>query len=113
MRRRACRSAYGPSQYCAGMIGTEIGSYRLVSRLGAGGMGEVYVGQHTLIGRKVAVKVLLAELCEQQQIVGRFINEARATSKIMHPGIVRIFDFGTTPSGQAYMLMELLEGETL
>jgi serine/threonine-protein kinase len=95
------------------MLGSELGSYKLVSLLGAGAMGEVYVGQHALLGRKCAVKVLLEEWSADQDVVARFINEARATSALAHPGIIRVFDFGTTPAGRAYMLMEFLEGQTL
>jgi eukaryotic-like serine/threonine-protein kinase len=95
------------------MIGEEIGSYTLVSKIGEGGMGAVYLGQHKLLKRKAAVKLLLDEFNGDENVVKRFINEARATSQIIHPGIVRIFDFGKTESGKTYMIMEMLEGETL
>jgi len=95
------------------MLGTQIGSYRVVSKIGEGGMGSVWVAEHELLKRKVAVKVLLKELTSDASIKRRFMNEARATSQIVHPGIVRIWDFGEHTDGTAYMLMELLEGETL
>jgi serine/threonine-protein kinase len=95
------------------MIGQEIGSYKLVSKIGEGGMGEVYIGEHLMLRRRVAVKLLLKEFQKEESVVKRFINEARATSQIVHPGIVQIFDFGKTPDGAVYMIMELLEGETL
>jgi serine/threonine protein kinase len=95
------------------MLGTDIGSYRVLSKIGEGGMGSVYVAQHQLLGRKAAIKVLLKELSTDPSIVQRFINEARATSQIVHPGVVRIYDFGQLPDGSTYMLMELLQGETL
>jgi serine/threonine-protein kinase len=90
-----------------------IGHYRIVGTLGVGGMGTVYRAEHVLIGRAVAIKLLLPELTANREIVTRFFNEARATSAIKHPGIVEIFDFGYTEQGHAYIVMELLEGETL
>jgi serine/threonine-protein kinase len=95
------------------MLGLEIGSYKLVSKIGEGGMGEVYLAEHSLLKRKAAVKLLLAEFTAEEMVVKRFINEARATSQLVHPGIVQIFDFGKTPDGKTYMIMEFLEGETL
>ncbi len=95
------------------MIGLEIGSYKLISKIGEGGMGEVYIAQHNLLGRKAAVKLLLKEFVDDENVVKRFINEAKATSQIQHIGIVQIFDFGKTPQGAVYMIMELLQGETL
>jgi serine/threonine-protein kinase len=76
-------------------------------------MGAVYVGEHSIIGRQAAIKLLLPELSANAEVVTRFFNEARATARIRHPGIVEIFDCGTVPSGQAYIVMELLDGETL
>ncbi|HZS37440.1 MAG TPA: protein kinase [Polyangia bacterium] len=96
------------------MVGQEIGSYKLVSKIGEGGMGEVYIGEHLMLRRRVAVKLLLKEFNKEESVVKRFINEARATSQIVHPGIVQIFDFGKTADGSmVYMIMELLEGDTL
>src|SRR5262245_60314920 len=95
------------------MIGETVGSYRIVSLLGEGGMGRVYLAEHPLIGRKAAVKVLLAQFSTNQAIVNRFFNEARTTALIKHPGLVDIFDFGYHPSGCAFIVMELLEGQSL
>jgi len=95
------------------IAGRTIGNYRLTGTLGVGGMGTVYRAEHVLIGRAVAIKLLLPELTTHREIVTRFFNEARATSAIKHPGIVEIFDFGYTDEGHAYIVMELLEGETL
>ncbi|HSS00878.1 MAG TPA: serine/threonine-protein kinase, partial [Kofleriaceae bacterium] len=81
--------------------------------IGQGGMGAVYAAEHTLLGRPAAIKVLLPDLSKQQDIVMRFFNEARAATAIRHPGIVEIYDFGWTPDGAAYIVMEKLEGETL
>jgi eukaryotic-like serine/threonine-protein kinase len=76
-------------------------------------MGVVYVGEHKLLGRKAAIKVLRRELTQSPDIVNRFFNEARATSQIHHPSIVDYLDFGYDDSGNAYIVMELLAGETL
>jgi serine/threonine-protein kinase len=93
--------------------GSSIGPYRVVRKIGEGGMGTVYLGEHTLIGRRAAIKVLLPELSSRRDSVDRFFNEARATTAISDPGIVQVFDFGFTPDKVAYIVMELLEGEQL
>ncbi|MCC6993651.1 MAG: serine/threonine protein kinase [Deltaproteobacteria bacterium] len=94
------------------MIGAEVGSYRIVSQLGAGGMGVVYLAEHTLIGRKAAIKVLLPEFSRDEASLTRFFNEARSTALIRHAGLVDVFDFGYH-DGAAYIAMELLDGESL
>ena len=76
-------------------------------------MGAVYAAVHTLLGRRAAVKVLLPDLSRKQDLVQRFFNEARAASAIKHPGIVDVYDYGYAGDGTAYIVMELLEGETL
>jgi serine/threonine protein kinase len=90
-----------------------MGSYRLVQKLGEGGMGEVFIGEHQMLGRRAAVKVLRPEFSHRQDIVARFFNEARAATQISDPGIVQIFDFGQAQDGSAYIVMELLDGETM
>ena len=90
-----------------------IGPYRVLHKLGEGGMGVVYLAEHSLLGRKAAIKVLLPELSSQQEIVQRFFNEARAVTQISDPGIVQVFDFGHSADGSAYIVMELLEGESM
>lgn len=94
------------------MIGTTIGNYRIVTELGAGAMGEVYYAEHQTMGRRAAIKVLRDEVCHDQDVVGRFMNEARAVNDIKHPHIVEITDFGEV-DGRHYLIMELLEGESL
>ena len=93
------------------MEGTAIGTYRVLKKLGEGGMGAVYLAEHSLLGRRAAIKVLQPELSRNQDIVQRFFNEARAATAIADPGIVQIFDFGYHTDGSAYIVMELLEGE--
>ncbi|HWO26597.1 MAG TPA: serine/threonine-protein kinase, partial [Kofleriaceae bacterium] len=95
------------------MEGRVIGQYRVTGLLGKGGMGAVYSAQHVLLDRPVAVKVLLPKLSREEEMVTRFFNEARAATAIRHPGIVAVHDFGRTDDGSAYIVMELLEGETL
>ncbi len=85
----------------------------MLGLLGEGGMGAVYVGEHTLLGRRAAIKVLLPELSAHKDIVQRFFNEARAVTAITDPGIVQVFDFGYDQTGSAYIVMELLEGEPM
>jgi serine/threonine-protein kinase len=95
------------------LVNTTVGNYRVTKLLGEGGMGAVYLGEHPVIGRKVAIKVLHAALARDQDIVARFFNEARAIHLIGHPNIVEILDFGQTPDGQPYFIMEFLTGEAL
>ena len=76
-------------------------------------MGVVYIGHHETLGRRVVVKVLQRELCNDADMVQRFFNEARAATAIRSPGIVQVFDFGHAPDQRAYFVMELLEGESL
>src|SRR3954468_23522124 len=76
-------------------------------------MGAVYLGQHQLLGRRAAIKVLLPELSARPDIVNRFFNEARAVTSISDPGIVQVFDFGYHTDGSAFIVMEYLEGEPL
>src|SRR6185312_9336811 len=95
------------------MVGECIGNYRIVERLGEGGMATVYLATHPALGRRVAVKVLNPDLARVDQMVQRFFNEARAASAIGHRGIVEVFDLGILPSGAPYIVMEYLDGESL
>ena len=87
------------------------GRYKIKRRIGQGGMGAVYAAEHVEFGRAVALKVLAPELSQQQDMLTRFRGEARAASQIGHPGIIDVFDFGTTEDGCVFFAMELLEGE--
>src|SRR5215468_1165414 len=95
------------------LLGTTVGSFRLVRRIGHGGMGSVYLGEQTLIGSKVAVKVLHEHLASDASLVQRFYSEARAVNLIGHPNIVNIFDMNVVPPRRYYLIMEYLEGEPL
>jgi serine/threonine protein kinase len=93
------------------LIGRTIGEYEIVRKLGIGGMGIVYEGRHPVIGKRVAVKVLLPTVSGEKEVVERFLSEARAVNEIRHRGIVDIFSFGQLPEGNHYFVMEYLEGE--
>lgn len=95
-----------------GLVGQIFGAFQLVRKLGEGGMGEVYVGRHTRLGREVAIKVLRAELASMPDVVQRFFQEARVVNELKHPNTVEILDFVEEP-GRVYLVMELLEGRTL
>jgi len=94
-------------------VGQTLGNYRVTGTLGQGGMGAVFSAEHQVIGRRAAVKVLHTDLSKDQETVRRFFNEARSSSLIKHAGIVDVLDFGYSPDGAAYLVMELLEGESL
>ena len=94
-------------------IGSTLGNYRIASLLGRGGMGVVYVGEHAILGRKAAIKVLLPEYSHNAELVERFFKEARATALLRHHAFVEVFDSGRLPGGSAYLVMEMLEGENL
>lgn len=91
----------------------QIGPYRIGKRIGQGGMGAVYEAVHETIGRRAAVKYLNAPLARNPATLNRFFNEARAVSVVEHPGLVQIYDSGQLPDGPAYIIMELIRGETL
>ncbi|MDC0673439.1 serine/threonine-protein kinase [Nannocystis radixulma] len=89
------------------------GRYRVVERLGAGGMGTVYRGEHVMLGTELAIKVLSPKFAHDPEWIQRFLLEARAASRIRHPNIVQMHDFAAPRPGLVYMAMELLEGESL
>ena len=92
--------------------GTRLGSYEIVSRLGSGGMGEVYKAKDLKLGRDVAIKVLREDLASDPERLRRFEQEARAASSLNHPNIVTIHDIGEH-EGTRYIAMEYVEGKTL
>ena len=92
------------------LLGTQVGIYRLAYVLGEGGMGRVYAATQPKIAGRVAIKVMSSH---DKDLVGRFFAEARAVNLIKHPSIVKVFDLAHLPDGRPYMIMELLEGETL
>ncbi|HEX9102327.1 MAG TPA: serine/threonine-protein kinase, partial [Polyangia bacterium] len=122
-----CRHAYRPShrvclrdgtelQPAAAVdsrLGTTVGNYRLVDVLGTGGMGAVYLAEHVYIGTRSAIKVLHEHIAADSDAVARLLQEARAAAAIGHGNIVTVSDFGETPDGSAYVVMEYVEGRPL
>ena len=95
------------------MLGRVIeGRYRIVSKLGAGGMGAVYKVEHLRMGKIAAMKVLHPALNLDPELGARFRREAEAVSRLSHPNTVQVFDFGQTAAGM-YLVMELVKGEDL
>src|ERR1022692_782286 len=94
------------------MVGETVSHYRIVSRLGSGGMGVVYLAEDTHLARQVAIKFSTAAP-EDGQYRARFLREARAASALNHPHIARIYDYGETAAGQPFIVMELVTGEDL
>jgi Tol biopolymer transport system component/predicted Ser/Thr protein kinase len=92
--------------------GLMIGPYEILSRLGVGGMGEVYCAKDRRLGRKVAIKVLLPAFAEDRERLGRFEQETRTRALLKHPNILQIYDSGSH-EGSPYIVMEMLEGENL
>jgi serine/threonine protein kinase/Tfp pilus assembly protein PilF len=92
--------------------GTSVGHYRILSRIGAGGMGEVYLAQDTKLGRKVALKILPEQYTRESDRLRRFGQEARAASALNHPNIITIFEIGQVESSH-FIATEFIEGETL
>src|SRR5713101_7648368 len=93
-------------------VSTRLGPYEVLSKLGAGGMGEVYRARDHRLERDVAIKVLPEALARDAQALGRFQREVRVVAALSHPNLLTIFDIGTFEDS-AYAVMELLEGQTL
>jgi serine/threonine-protein kinase len=94
-------------------VGQTIGNYTITAKLGEGGMGVVYLAEHPVIGRKVALKAIHPELSRNPEVVSRFITEAKSVNQIGNEHIVDIHDFGNTSDGEFYFIMEFLQGESL
>ena len=93
--------------------GAILGKYKLSARLGEGAMGVVYSAVHERLGRPVAIKVLRRELSENTDLSSRFQMEAELVTRIGHPNIVAVYDFGRLPSGCLYYVMEMIRGQSL
>src|ERR1700676_677687 len=93
-------------------LGTHLGPYEILARLGAGGMGEVYRARDTRLGRDVAIKILPKEMSADATRKQRFEREARTISGLNHPNICALYDVGSQ-DGMDYLVMECVEGETL
>src|SRR5215469_9888169 len=96
--------------------GTKLGRYEIRSKLGAGGMGEVYLAQDSKLDRKVALKILPAEIATNQDRMRRFVQEAKAAAALNHPNIAHIYEIGSSSieTGEVHFIaMEYIEGATL
>lgn len=94
-------------------IGKHIEKYKIIGKIGEGGMGIVYKAEHIHIGKKVALKILREDYTKKQDVVERFKQEARSASIIGHPNIIDVTDFGYTHDGRVFFVMELLGGEDM
>lgn len=96
------------------LLGTTVaGRYKVIKLLGEGGMGQVYLAEHSAIEKRIALKVLRAEYAHKGEIVTRFQQEAISASRIKHPNVLDVFDFGQLENGCFYLAMEFLEGNDL
>jgi serine/threonine protein kinase len=95
------------------LVGKTLDRYLIVERLGAGGMGCVYRATHTIIDREYAIKVLYGDFACDDKFRARFQREAQSVSKIRHPNVVTVEDFGTTSTGLTFLAMEMVRGRTL
>src|SRR5688572_30777112 len=96
------------------LVGTVLeGAYKLTRLVGEGGMGAVYEATQLRMEKRVAVKVMARELAYNEEALARFRREVQVTSQLAHPHIVHVSDFGTTPHGQPFLVMEYLDGEDL
>lgn len=91
----------------------QLGSYRVIRRLGAGGMGEVFLAEHSLLKRQCALKLIRADRSTDARALSRFESEVQATARLTHPNTVEIFDYGHTNDGTFYYVMEFLPGMDL
>jgi hypothetical protein len=95
------------------LIGKTVGHYRITSKIGAGGMGEVFLAEDTRLERKAAIKFLPADMAAQPEHRRRFLNEARAASALNHPHICVVYDVGETEDGLPFIAMEFVQGQSL
>ncbi len=107
------RDRQGSAGGKAPALGDELGHYRLVEKLGSGGMGTVWIGEHVLLGRRMAIKALHANLAKDNEVIRRLFLEARTVNQVAHKNIVEIFDAGRTKDGVSYLVLELLQGRDL
>lgn len=101
------------TQHSDSLVGSTLADrYEVIKDIDVGSMGVVYEARHTVLGRRLAIKVLKQD-CSEPRFKERFFNEARAAGAINHPNIVQVYDFGLAPSGEPYIVMEYVDGETL
>ena len=114
VRARPAASDQNDEEEADALLGVTLNErYQVTAKIGQGGMGAVYEAKHIVIGKRVALKVLLDKHAEKDQSVARLKQEARLASSIGHENIIDITDFGTTDTGRTFVVMEYLEGESL
>ncbi|HEV2750648.1 MAG TPA: protein kinase, partial [Gemmatimonadales bacterium] len=101
----------GPTEDLVGQVVAD--RYHVMKKLGEGGMGQVYLAEHVKMGRRSAIKVMNPSMVHDPEAVARFNREAANASRITHPNVCAIYDFGETPEGLIYLAMEFVEGEPL
>src|SRR6185295_18733041 len=95
-------------------VGTVLGdSYRITRLMGIGGMGAIYEAEQIATGRRVAIKMMSKELSAHPEALARFRREVKVTTELAHPNIIDVVDFGASPDGVPYLVMEYLDGEDL
>jgi len=94
-------------------VGQTVGNYKITAKLGEGGMGVVYLAEHPVIGKKVAIKAIHPELSKNPEVISRFMTEAKSVNQIGNEHIVDISDFGNTDDGEFFFVMEFLQGDSL
>ena len=110
----ATRSFLGRAPRLRGTpLPAQLGPYRVLALLGEGGMARVYLAEHTVMGRRVAIKRLLPALARHPEAHALFLREARIAGSVRHPNLVDVYDFGLALDGSPYYVMELATGETL
>ncbi|HUS29895.1 MAG TPA: serine/threonine-protein kinase [Kofleriaceae bacterium] len=110
----APRTTITAAAQVTGEPGDVVGNYKILERLGEGGMGTVFRVEHAVLGRHYALKVLRSQVVEKAATAAqRFVREARAAARVRHPNIVDVFDFGYFPDGRPFFVMELCEGQSL
>lgn len=102
-----------PSSKARELIGKTVARYEIVSLVGQGGMGVVYKAKHTLLKKTVAVKMLHAHLADNIESMSRFKQEAEAASRLEHPNVAAVHDFGVTEDGKPYIIMDFVSGQLL
>src|SRR5438094_4812867 len=101
----------GPTHDLVGQVLAD--RYHIIKKLGEGGMGQVYLAEHVKMGRRSAIKVMNPSMVHDPEAVARFNREAANASRISHPSVCAIYDFGETPEGLIYLAMEFVEGQPL
>ncbi|MBA2731592.1 MAG: serine/threonine protein kinase, partial [Acidobacteria bacterium] len=112
---KACcfRTSFAESREAQTMIGQIVSHYRILEKLGEGGMGVVYAAEDTHLGRHVAIKFLSSATSDEHHFKARFLREARAVSHLTHPNIAMIYDYGETAEGYPFIVMEKVSGRPL